>query len=111
MRQWEECRVRPVNLRRQRAVAGSDSLGSLQESRDGRQLEELYEISETGTSLRAKKALKRISHGRGEELVKKAIEKAKEINSDKEFPCPVKQLILFGSMLEDTETIGDVSFG
>ena len=65
-------------------------------------------ITDTGRSLPAKEALKRISQKHGEELWDKTIEGASEINEDSELTFRVSKLILFGSLITESETVGDV---
>ena len=65
-------------------------------------------FTDTGRLLAAKKALNHIYRKRGEELLNKAIEAAREINEGPDLIYRVSKLISFGSHITESETLGDV---
>jgi predicted nucleotidyltransferase len=52
--------------------------------------------------------MKPIYQERGKFLLNKAIEKMREINKDSDLTYKFSKLILFGSLLKESDTVGDV---
>lgn len=67
-----------------------------------------FKVSSAGLRLCATAAKARIPRGKADKIMKKFMERVREVNSRDELTHVVKQVRLFGSYLEGAEEVGDI---
>jgi hypothetical protein len=67
-----------------------------------------FVLTDTGASLRAARATKRISRTRAERAVAKLVERAKAVNADPLYLHDIAELAVYGSYITDAPDLGDI---